>query len=480
MPLHIPEYDVYVSDEVVETVRAGGGSRNLVSDDTGLGSHRAAKVLAILRGEAGPVQGGPITAVPVSAEAADDYDAARGQPKVTVKAEGAHLSVTVIDSDGIKNPEDAIERGVIDPDRYKIDKWRSKPFNAHQSGPDGEPVVLQLYSSQFDLTPREAEPTQFAPVQPVAVSVPRPSPRPVRRADGLETALVFGDRQYGFKRHDTTGELEPMHDRAAIDVVVQMAERLRPDRLLDLGDVLDLAEWSLKFVREPSYTYTTQASICEAGYDNGRLVGAAPDARFDILEGNHDRRIEQYILANAKAAYGLRSAADVKAGRDDAYTIPSLLGLDALGVHYSEGYPDGEVWINDGLRAVHGTIAKAKSGQTATALAADSPVSTIQGHVHRYETAGWTEWVRGEPQDYVAAVCPCLCRVDGAVPGVKKRQNWQQGLFVVTYDPAGSFHQIEHVPIRDGRAYWRGEWIVGAPDVAALSEASGYQFQRAA
>lgn len=87
MPVHIPEYEVYVSDEVVELVRSGGGSRDLISQDTGLGSHRAAKVLALLRDEPGPVQGGPISSVPVQ-EGPEEEDPEEEDPYADDEAVG--------------------------------------------------------------------------------------------------------------------------------------------------------------------------------------------------------------------------------------------------------------------------------------------------------------------------------------------------------------------------------------------------------
>ena len=50
----------------------------------------------------------------------------------------------------------------------------------------------------------------------------------------------------------------------------------------------------------------------------------------------------------------------------------------------------------------------------------------------------------------------CLCRVDGKVPGVKARQNWQQAIGFVEYLKTGE-HTITPIEIVSGRAIFRGK-----------------------
>jgi hypothetical protein len=80
----------------------------------------------------------------------------------------------------------------------------------------------------------------------------------------------------------------------------------------------------------------------------------------------------------------------------------------------------------------------------------------------------------------------CLCYLDGRVPGVKQKQNWQQSFALVHYDPNGWHHTVEEVkvyPRRDGtgrrECYFRDRRLVSRdPDLHALTEATGYRFTR--
>jgi hypothetical protein len=60
-----------------------------------------------------------------------------------------------------------------------------------------------------------------------------------------------------------------------------------------------------------------------------------------------------------------------------------------------------------------------------------------------------------------------VCRIDGAVPSrkgsddsrgrpIKRFEAWQQGCAVVSVMPDGSWEK-EIIPIRNGRAVWRGK-----------------------
>jgi len=110
--------------------------------------------------------------------------------------------------------------------------------------------------------------------------------------------------------------------------------------------------------------------------------------------------------------------------------------------------------------------------------------SRIFGHIHRHELAWTTEWKGQERRELCAASGGCLCSVDGGVPGVKDRQNWQQGLILAHYDPNGWEHLIEPVRIwpdtaneRRSVCWFRGQKLTADPPSAEeLSHKTGFDF----
>jgi hypothetical protein len=174
--------------------------------------------------------------------------------------------------------------------------------------------------------------------------------------------------------------------------------------------------------------------------------------------------MENAIKTHLRAAYGLRPADEMHLPA--ALTPKRLLALDKLAIEWVGEYPDGEDWLNDDLRLVHGDIAKSTPGATARYYTDKRDVSTIYGHIHRREMVARTVYRRGQVQT-ITALCPgCLCRVDGVVPGKKAKQNWQQGLAIVDYDEQR--HTAYPVEIRDGVCLWDGKRIEGRDRLADL------------
>ncbi len=50
----------------------------------------------------------------------------------------------------------------------------------------------------------------------------------------------------------------PYHNEAVLKIILDIAARLQPDRMDIIGDILDLAEWSDKYLRSPEMMETTQ------------------------------------------------------------------------------------------------------------------------------------------------------------------------------------------------------------------------------
>jgi hypothetical protein len=326
---------------------------------------------------------------------------------------------------------------------------------------DGEGGTRTLTSRRWKV---EADVPRWQVVQPAApvrVSVPRRIKGGYPAPPGWETAVILPDLQAGYWLTND-GDLVPFHDRRAVDIAVSLVELLRPDRVVCLGDWLDLPAFaSKKWPQEPAFARTTQAALDYVHQLLAKLAKLA--GRVDYLEGNHDARMRLYLRDNARAAYGVKTV-----GADwPAMSVPALLRLDDLGVRYRAGYPANAVYLNENLTCIHGTKTGG-GGKAVNAVLAQEQVSVIQGHTPTIQSAYRTRNDRDKPKFTGAWTFGCLCRIDGAVPDgagvddstgrpVKHWTNWQQGLGVVHYEPRGKRFSVETVPIFEGHAVYRGE-----------------------
>lgn len=349
-------------------------------------------------------------------------------------------------------------------ERYVINKWE-----VGAKGPTGEIVIEPLFQVKAWLARKFPEAIQPV-IQPVTIAaLPRTTPQP--ESGGLKIALIVPDLQVGFSREVMHGKLTPFHDRRAVDAVLQIAAEIQPDETHVIGDGLDFSGWSDKFIARPEFTFTTQPALIEMAWLLNHLR-AHTTGRMTYIEGNHELRPEKQLITHLIAAYGLRSADNLIAPA--ILSVDNLLGLTRMGVEYIGNYPDGEVWLNDTTRIVHGDKVRSQPGQTSAALVRDSNETVIYGHIHRKEMATKTIAFRGGSRT-VTAYCPgCLCHVDGRVPGSKRTDQWQQGAAVVYFD--AHVASIVPIDINDGRAMYQGKIYTGRDYVDDLRRDTCWEF----
>jgi len=239
--------------------------------------------------------------------------------------------------------------------------------------------------------------------------VPKRTPALLR---GWKTAVILPDPQFGFRDvGDGDADLDPFHDDRAIDVALQVlaavSSETRVDEIVNLGDFLDLPAHS-RYDQHPNWQRTTQAAIDAGHRFLARQRATSPKSRIVVLEGNHDKRIQDKVLAFNAASFGLRRA-DVP---DDwpQLSAPFLLRTEDLGVVWLDGYPAREYWLSDSIKCIHGTIVRS-SGSTASAYSRSERTSTIFGHIHRVEVHHTTQQDRSGAVRLFAATPGCLlCR----------------------------------------------------------------------
>ena len=268
----------------------------------------------------------------------------------------------------------------------------------------------------------------------------------------LKIDVVLPDAQVGFKRDIHSGELAPLHDLKAIAIATEIIKEIKPNRIIMLGDMLDLPDWSTHFVRSPEFYFTTQPSLDWLASWIKELRPYCKEMVY--IEGNHEKRMIDSIVQNTIQAYGIKPANEPDV--PPIVSVPYMLGLHKIGVEYIGNYPHGEFYINDNLVCIHGNKVGPKSGQSIMKMLDSPRISVIQGHVHRLEMGHKTVWSHGQPKIYQAVSLGTLARIDGIVPGGGARYNWQQGFGIVEYD--NDRFQIDSVGIYDGKAIFKGKF----------------------
>lgn len=282
---------------------------------------------------------------------------------------------------------------------------------------------------------------------------------------GYEQSAILPDMQAGWERHHEgyESDLVPIHDEQAIETSLQIIKDHQPDHIIMNGDNLDFPELG-SFSQEKRFEGLLQHSLNGVHELMSKIRANAPDAEIYWLEGNHEERLRREIGRNMMQLMGIRQPKS----NEPILSVPHMLQLEELGIHYIDGYPANSHWINEQLKVVHGNTVNS-SGSTAARIASRELVSVIFGHVHRREYATRrAEIAPGVGRTVVAASMGTLARIDGGVPShgsgvndignsMPRIENWTQGLGWV-YHNSEEQHIVpieinDHKAVFDGRVY---------------------------
>lgn len=273
------------------------------------------------------------------------------------------------------------------------------------------------------------------------------------RRKRFKQALIFSDVHIGYR--NVNGELDPLHDEQAIQRVMDLAEDINPDYVVNLGDTLDNATISRFAPDSNHFQGTMQHSFQRAHNFLADMSERTPNAERHMLEGNHDKRLADFVLKHAMPL------SEIRHGEYPAISLPGLLKLGEIGWKYYGGYPANEYEYKDDLAFIHGTIA-VKGGTSQKLGQANYDRNIVQGHKHSIETSYHTD---RKGRQLGAFVVGTLCRIDGVVPShgngvdqhgepVKRFDNHQQGVMVVR--DYGGVYEFNQIPIHDG-LYFNGK-----------------------
>lgn len=384
------------------------------------------------------------------------------EPNTVVDEIDKNSRVVTINSEEIKTLSDLIRECMIDTEEWLINK--------HIINYWGNPGYRNFQVKAW-LDKRKPDEVVFPDIKSVSFSTQSKSYKPPKRMNGMKKCVVIPDTQVGFLRDMYSGKMETFHDRIAMDVVLQIIAYSRPEMVVLLGDMIDLPEWSTKFIRAPEMYWTTQPALIELSWFIAQIRALVPDAWIYYIEGNHESRIPKNIMTNLIAAYNI-SRPD-NAGMP-VLSISNLLGLDAMDVNYVGDYPNGKVWINKDLACTHGDKAKANSGDTVRELLKANQVSMIVGHAHRFEYISRTFYTMDGHKKCRGFSPGTLARIGGSLPANKRETNQQQGCGVIDYNDEVS--NIIPVEIDNGIGIYDGRVFCGEDYTERLKKDTQWQF----
>ncbi len=340
-----------------------------------------------------------------------------------------------VQGSGVTSPDDLMIEHGLDPAEWEIIKTTIMDRGGTRQ--------------QWAKFARRVLDVKWPVVQPVRV----PVVETVAAAEetSFESVLVVPDMHVGYRRQGN-GHLQPLHDERACSIVAQIILDYEPDRVVMLGDNLDLAEWSSKYLVTPDLAHTTQEAL---NYLAGWIASWRGHVQHvDYIEGNHEKRLPDALVSNLNAACGVTQA---NCPDDDpVMSVPHMLGLKDLGVNWVGDYPRGTVWLNDNLRCTHAQSLAARSGMTVANSLNGATCSSIFGHAHRVESAHQTTHRRRGNVIYGAYCMGTLGHIDGRIPSNTAAENWQQGFgWVNLYD--NNRFDVTQTLIFDGECYFNGE-----------------------
>jgi len=341
----------------------------------------------------------------------------------------------------------------------------TKYVSVKDKGPDEPPETTTNYTTRVAVQPavepqwdhiRQAPPVEIHPVQ-------------IKKSKrDTKIAVILPDPQIGYRFDPETKEFDSFHDEHAMNVALQVIQELQPDQVVNLGDYLDLPQYG-RFAQEPFFAHTTQPAIDRGSSFLAEQRASAPKSEIVVIQGNHDKRLTEYLKINAMAAWGIKRA-NSEMHEPPVMSIPFLLRFEDMDIKYVEGYPAGEYYINDHLKCIHGKRTGRKT-RIAPTVVEDEKVSTITGHNHHIEVAYRTIHKRKGLFMPFAAILGCLSRIDGAVPSVhsslgvtgrpiRNYEDWQQAIGVVYYNDEDPNPQLDIIRIFEGRAIFQGREYV--------------------
>lgn len=236
----------------------------------------------------------------------------------------------------------------------------------------------------------------------------------------------------------------PYEDSMAMELLWVFNDVYGPTRIIIAGDLLDFYKAS-KYAKHPNYGVTIKDELRKGKAFIKKLRTKNPKAVIDYLCGNHDFRLQQYMVLQTPELVDFPEM-----------TIPNLLELEKFGVkwHPVKSYATSFVdnWITvEGVSIGHFNKANQGAGMTVRNLMIRRGGSFVQGHAHR----GAIIWRRGIDGELTFGLeNPCL--YDGKQAPYVSDIDWQMGWSTITHgQPELTLITPDYTFIWGGKEYKR-------------------------
>lgn len=224
----------------------------------------------------------------------------------------------------------------------------------------------------------------------------------------------------------------PYHDKKAVKLLKKVISYLRPQlsELVILGDFVDFYKVS-QYPKDPRVSMTLLDEIEEANELLDYFDQELPRCKKVYLEGNHEKRLESYLICSAPALFGVTE-------------LRYLLKLNLRPLWSFQGYGPRQAHriLGSNLIARH-----APPATTARLAAQKSSASLVYGHIHRIELAH----VAGLLGQKYYALSPGWLgdeKASDVFGYVRDFHQWQKG-FALAYADSKTSHFTQIINILD-------------------------------
>lgn len=225
-------------------------------------------------------------------------------------------------------------------------------------------------------------------------------------------------------------------------------EELRPAEVVFLGDHLDCGGFlaqhhTLGYVADTEYSFSDDVAAAGAFLDE--IQKRAPGADYHYIEGNHERRIEKWIVTQT-----LRNQRDAVKLREH-FSVDASLNLKKRGIRlYEQGKFYGGLSVPSTIKLgkCYFTHGSRTGAHAAAAMLRDFGGNLVYGHTHRADH--YT--LRTVGAGLIAAWCPgCLCKLQPLWMHTQVT-GWSHGYGLQLVRAGGEFLHV-NVPIIEGRSF---------------------------
>lgn len=205
----------------------------------------------------------------------------------------------------------------------------------------------------------------------------------------------------------------PFQDDRAVSAFIKYCKEKQPEAVVLNGDVLDMFMLS-RFTKGEGRNPLEEMTMCQGFLDS--LRKAVPNSEIYYVIGNHENRLEKYVLTKAPELASLI---------EDVFTIIKTSDYKVRGC--------ASVTFNDNFVCKHGTLLGNKSGLSAIKEMENAYMSGATGHTHRL-----CKYIaRKSGRKFVWLETGCLCSLN---PEYMVNPNWQAGFAELKFKDGKLYH----------------------------------------